>query len=154
MSREEPTPDELRAALAAAVPDLRWLDDALLQVPPGTTAEPGDRAAAAGGRAALRAEHPAAVPGWTAEDAARVLLLAAHPAARRGPHPRGAALYRCGDAAEKRAVLRALPLLPLGDSAVALLHDAIRTNDTRLIAAALGPYSRAPRDRTRGGRPC
>jgi hypothetical protein len=51
-------------------------------------------------------------------------------------------LYRHGDANEKLAVLRALPVLPLGVEAVPLLHDALRTNDTRLIAAALGPYAR------------
>ncbi|MEU8661860.1 EboA domain-containing protein [Actinoplanes philippinensis] len=51
-------------------------------------------------------------------------------------------LYRHGDAGEKLAVLTALPELPIGDEAVPLLHDAIRTNDTRLLAAALGPYAR------------
>ena len=38
-------------------------------------------------------------------------------------------------------MLKALPLLPIGDAAVPLLHDALRTNDTRLVAAALGPYA-------------
>lgn len=52
------------------------------------------------------------------------------------------ALYRYGDAAEKRAVLLALPRLDVGDGCVDLLHDAIRTNDPRLVAAALGPYAR------------
>jgi hypothetical protein len=51
-------------------------------------------------------------------------------------------LYRHGDANEKLAVLAALPRLPLGVEAVPLLHDAIRTNDTRLLTAALGPYAR------------
>ncbi|MEV1146885.1 EboA domain-containing protein, partial [Micromonospora sp. NPDC049799] len=79
------------------------------------------------------------LPGWTADDAARVLLLTALP----GDHAGYAdTLYRHGDAAEKRAVLRALPLLPIGAAGVPLLHDAIRTNDTRLVAAALGPYAR------------
>ena len=50
-------------------------------------------------------------------------------------------LYRHGDADERRGVLRALPFLPVGDSAVPLVDDAIRTNDTNLIAAALGPYA-------------
>ncbi|WP_243420521.1 EboA domain-containing protein [Micromonospora globispora] len=73
----------------------------------------------------------------TAIDAA--LLLTALPA----DHAAAAeTLYRHGDAAEKRAVLRALPMLPIGAACVPLLHDAIRTNDTRLIAAALGPYAR------------
>ncbi|WP_433790070.1 EboA domain-containing protein [Actinoplanes sp. CA-252034] len=51
-------------------------------------------------------------------------------------------LYRHGDNSEKLAVLSALPELPLGDEAVPLLHDAVRANDTRLLAAALGPYAR------------
>jgi hypothetical protein len=38
-------------------------------------------------------------------------------------------------------VLRALPLLPVGDGALPLVRDALRTNDTRLIAAALGDYA-------------
>lgn len=50
-------------------------------------------------------------------------------------------LYRHGDTNEKLAVLTALPGLSLGAEAVPLLHDAIRTNDTRLLAAALGPYA-------------
>jgi len=75
-------------------------------------------------------------PGWTADEAARALLLAAAPA---GEH---ADVYRYGDADEKRAVLKALPFLPIGDAGVPLLHDALRTNDTRLVAAALGPYAR------------
>ncbi|MFC7108458.1 EboA domain-containing protein [Nonomuraea rubra] len=33
------------------------------------------------------------------------------------------------------------PLLPVGTGAVPLLRDAIRTNDARLLAAALGPYA-------------
>lgn len=49
-------------------------------------------------------------------------------------------LYRYGDADEKRAVLLALPRLPLGADVVRpLLGDALRTNDVRLVAAAVGP---------------
>ena len=81
---------------------------------------------------------------------------------RRGPRPaadraaaarpalaaRSTTLYRHGDADEKRAVLRALPLLDLGAAGVPLiLHDALRTNDTRLVAAALGPVRAPPRRR-------
>ena len=77
-------------------------------------------------------------PGWTADDAARALLLTALP---NGHAAAAETLYRQGDAAEKRAVLRALPLLPIGAECVPLLHDAIRTNDTRLVAAALGPWA-------------
>jgi hypothetical protein len=128
-------PDQLRAALAA-VPDPGWLDDAVRRV----AAEPGavGRLFAAAGRRCGRAPLPDA-PGWTADDAARVLLLTMLPVDQVVGQVE--TLYRYGDAAEKRAVLRALPLLPVGIAAVPLLHDAIRTNDTRLVAAALGPYA-------------
>lgn len=46
-------------------------------------------------------------------------------------------------------MLRALPFLPLGARAVHLTDDAVRTNDNRLIAAALGPYARAHLDQYR-----
>jgi hypothetical protein len=82
----------------------------------------------------------AVLPGWSTDDAARALLLLALPG--DGLAEQVERLYRHGDAAEKRAVLRALPLLDLGAAAVPLLHDAIRTNDPRLLIAALGPYAR------------
>ena len=52
-------------------------------------------------------------------------------------------LYRFGDADERRAVLLGLGRLEdvIGDRAVDLLHDALRTNDPRLVAAALGTYA-------------
>lgn len=58
-------------------------------------------------------------------------------------------LYRRGDSAEKQAVLAALPTLDrdtrerpaVGDTLLPLVRDALRTNDTRLIARALGPYA-------------
>lgn len=52
-------------------------------------------------------------------------------------------LYRFGDADERRAVLLGLGPLEdaIGDRAVDLLHDALRTNDPRLVAAALGTYA-------------
>lgn len=51
-----------------------------------------------------------------------------------------AALYRNGDAGERLAVLDALAELDLGDAALPLVEDALRTNDARLVTAALGPY--------------
>jgi L-ribulose-5-phosphate 3-epimerase len=58
------------------------------------------------------------------------------------------ALYRHGDDAEKRGVLRGLSLV--GDRAVPagleIVRDALRTNDTRLVAAALGPFAAAHLD--------
>ncbi len=130
------TPEQLRAALRGG-PDPDWLATALARV----AAEPATiaRFFPAAGRRCGRAELPD-LPGWTADEAARALLLAALPADQAAE--RAGALYRTGDAAEKRAVLKALPLLPVGAAGVPLLHDAIRTNDTRLVAAALGPYAR------------
>jgi hypothetical protein len=84
------------------------------------------------------AADPADVHAWTIDDAARTLLLRAMGEAAEGEL---AELYRYGDAAERRGVLRALPYLDLGDRGLSLVEDAIRTNDTRLIAAALGPYA-------------
>lgn len=55
-------------------------------------------------------------------------------------------LYRHGDADERRAVLLALPRLGLADRALSLVHDALRSNDPRLVAAAMGPYSAAELD--------
>jgi hypothetical protein len=91
------------------------------------------------GREPLEADaDPADVHAWTIDDAARTLLLIA---AGEGAEAELAELYRYGDAAERRGILRALPYLELGDRALHLVDDAIRTNDTRLIAAALGPYA-------------
>ncbi|MFI5484858.1 EboA domain-containing protein [Micromonospora echinaurantiaca] len=129
------TADQLRAALRE-VSDPDWLAEALRRV----AAEPDSIARwfPAAGRRCGRHEL-AGLPGWTADEAARVLLLTSLPTRHA---ERADALYRHGDAAEKRAVLKALPLLPIGAAGVPLLHDAIRTNDTRLVAAALGPYAR------------
>ncbi|GCE01911.1 EboA domain-containing protein [Embleya hyalina] len=82
------------------------------------------------------------LPGWTCDDAARVLALAE--LAARTPHHDLSAhlrtLYWRGDAHERRAVLRALPYLGVTghDPALAtsLVADALRTGDPHLIAAA------------------
>ncbi|MFJ2112144.1 EboA domain-containing protein, partial [Streptomyces sp. NPDC087850] len=52
-------------------------------------------------------------------------------------------LYQRGTAAERRAVLLALERCVPGPEALPLVEDALRTNDTRLVAAALGPYAAA-----------
>ncbi|MGW6415917.1 EboA domain-containing protein [Streptomyces sp. NPDC055055] len=107
--------------------------------------------------AAARTDHPPhddprphTLPAWQARfaaagrrcgpehaDAVRVLLLAE---ARPGPDTL-ARLYHQGSAAERRAVLLALPHLLTGPEALPLVEDALRTHDTRLVAAALGPYA-------------
>ncbi|MHA6764926.1 EboA domain-containing protein [Streptacidiphilus sp. PAMC 29251] len=70
---------------------------------------------------------------WSVDEAARAVLLQGAGAELTG------AAYARGDRAERRAVLRALPLLDLGDAVLPLLEDALRSNDSSLVAAALGP---------------
>jgi hypothetical protein len=80
---------------------------------------------------------PSDVPGRTVDDVARVRLLEAAPgAAAEMPD-----LYRYGDAAEKRAVLYGLSVVDVGEAGLELVADALRTNDTRLVAAAMGEYA-------------
>jgi hypothetical protein len=138
------TPDRLRAALAEEVADTGWLEMAVELV----GSQPGaiGKLFPAAGRRCGRAEL-STLDGWPVDDAARVVLLAALPLRGADLVTELEALYRYGDAAEKRAVLRALPALDergldVGDACTGLLHDAIRTNDTRLVSAAVGPYAR------------
>ncbi|MBZ3904916.1 MULTISPECIES: EboA domain-containing protein [Streptomyces] len=91
---------------------------------------------------------------WTVDEAARAVLLAALPLGGQPLADELAGLFRHGDPAEQRAVLRALPLLadarggdtsgePLGDLALPLVREALRGNDGSVVAAALGPYGAA-----------
>jgi len=130
------TADDVQAVLAVTS-DSEWLALAVQRVAadPETIVE----VFPAAGRRCGREERPE-LSGWRTDDAARVLLL-------RTVSLRGAALdalvadlYRFGDAHEKRAVLLALPTLDVSVETIrALLQDAMRTNDGRLLAAALGP---------------
>jgi hypothetical protein len=86
------------------------------------------------GRGQLWTDDPELI-GWTVDDAVRTLLLLG------ASIEDVTAVYNYGDATERRAVLRALPLLDVGDGAVPLVREALRGNDTRLIAAALGRYA-------------
>ncbi|MDT0613193.1 EboA domain-containing protein [Streptomyces lancefieldiae] len=126
-------PADLRAALAAELGGAAraWLDQALDEA----AAHPGThgplsvwelRLAEAGRRCG-----PAHV------DAARVLVLHA----ARADTDALTRVYSQGTADERRAVLHALPHLVPGPDALPLVEDALRTNDTRLVAAALGPYA-------------
>jgi hypothetical protein len=96
------------------------------------------------GRGPLGAAWPGPA-GWSVDDAARVLLLLELPCTGDALAARLTDLYRYGDAGERRGVLHALAALDaeLGDLALPLVHDALRTNDTRLVTAALGPYGGA-----------
>ncbi|MFF2848903.1 EboA domain-containing protein [Streptomyces sp. NPDC058001] len=122
----------LRDQLGAALPDpaRAWLDRAT-QAATAADASWELRFAEAGRRCGP--EHA---------DAARVLLLHT---AHADTHTL-ARLYDQGTAAERRAVLLALPDLATGPDALPLVEDALRTNDTRLVAAAVGPYGAAHLD--------
>ncbi|MEU0938846.1 MULTISPECIES: EboA domain-containing protein [unclassified Embleya] len=109
---------------------------------------------AAAGRACGRAPL-IGLPGWTCDDAARVLALAEladrTPEGDLSAHLR--TLYWRGDAHERRAVLRALPYLAVTRQdpalATALVEDALRTGDPHLIAAAHFAAAVPPTDPTR-----
>jgi hypothetical protein len=128
--------NELRVILEREVDDPAWLTDALAAVAVTPAALPGLFAAA--GRRCGRG--PArGLPGWDLDEAARVLLLSAVGLSGTALMSELRALYRYGDTAEKLAILRALPGLDVGTDGDDLLRDAIRSNDPRLVAAALGP---------------
>ncbi|MFC9158630.1 EboA domain-containing protein [Streptomyces bauhiniae] len=117
-------PNDLRPHLTPPARD--WLDQALAEAAQGITPTTELRLA----EAARRCGPPHA-------DTARLLILrAAHSTPTDLTR-----LYHRGTADERRAVLHALPHLVPGPDAVPLIEDALRTNDTRLLSAALGPYA-------------
>lgn len=126
--------------LRALLPATDWVDEALARVRADPTAirllfpVVGRNC----GRGPLPDES-----GWTVDDAVRVLLLEALPYQGQRLADELTALYRSGDAAERRGVLRGLAELRprLGDLALPLVRDAVATNDSRLISAALGEYA-------------
>ncbi len=83
------------------------------------------------------------------QDAARVRLLTAFADTAGDPADGLTKLYRYGTSAERRGVLRGLA--ELGDRApaagVALVEDALRSNETGLVAAALGAFATRHLDR-------
>ncbi|MFI6289006.1 EboA domain-containing protein [Streptomyces sp. NPDC051018] len=128
--------DSARAWLDAA---LKTAADARGGPTAGTTSPPGRTPAWE-----LRFAEAGRRCGQEHADSVRVLLLT-EAGAGAGP---GAGtlirLYARGTASERRALLLALPglggLTP-PDAALPLVEDALRTNDTRLVAAAVGPYA-------------
>lgn len=87
--------------------------------------------------------------GGRIEDEARVRLLIAVATTvgdRDAVAQAVADLYAGGDDGERRAVLLALASLDLGDRGVPVVLDALRTNDVRIVAAAMGPYAAAHLD--------
>jgi sugar phosphate isomerase/epimerase len=98
------------------------------------------------GREPLRPEaDPQGLIHGTVDDLARTRLLEVL-AAVMEPAPLAievAELYRYGDDAERRGVLRGLAALPESalQTGLDLVADALRANDIRLVAAALGPFA-------------
>ncbi|MCK0116730.1 EboA domain-containing protein [Isoptericola sp. S6320L] len=112
----------------------------------------------ASARAARVVGRGPGLDGRRIEDVARsrLLVTACEAVGPDGAADVVAAQYAVGDADERRAVLMALPELAdrgIGDGAVPVVLDALRTNDTRLVAAAMGPYAAAhlPADAWRHG---
>ncbi len=98
-------------------------------------------------RGPLEPSDPTGMLGPTLDDAVRGVLVAALAAAQDDGEAtlrEVTALYRYGDADERRAVLRALDLL--GPEAQPIVEDALRTNDIRLVAAAMGAWAGAHLD--------
>jgi hypothetical protein len=89
--------------------------------------------------------HPLSLAAWRIDDVARAALICA--AASRGPvGPLVRDLYERGDARERTAALRALPLVAgASDEGVVIVLDAVRTNQGEIFEAAVcdNPYSGA-----------
>ncbi|MFB8106405.1 MULTISPECIES: EboA domain-containing protein [unclassified Streptomyces] len=150
---------ELDAELDAAA--RTWLAEALAEAAHAAAPREPARAGSAGAETARpegtgdAATSPYASPPWELRyaaagrhcgpahaDSVRSLLLIE----ARAPLPSVTRLYEQGTAAERRAVLLTLDRLDLGATALPLVEDALRTNDTRLVAAAVGPYAAAHLD--------
>lgn len=133
-----PVPAVPRAVLYAALDTTArtWLTDAAAAI----TTEP----------ALIRRLFPAArrrcgqarlTAHWNVDEVARAVLLTALPLTGQPLADEVTRLHHHGDPAERRAVLRSLPLLDIGDLALPVVRDALRGNDTTLVEAALGPYA-------------
>ncbi|MFC7303394.1 EboA domain-containing protein [Streptomyces monticola] len=132
----------LRARLDSALDGATraWLDQALAEASAHAAGSPDEDPAAAAAAVAvweLRFAEAGRRCGAELADDARVLLLHTADAGL----PDLTRLYQQGTAAERRAVLLSLPHLVVGPQALPLTEDALRTNDTRLVAAAVGPYA-------------
>jgi hypothetical protein len=143
---------------AAAAPATGWLAQALAAVrrDPRAADQAFPLAGRRVGRDPLRPDaDPAGTVHGTVDDAARAAVVVAL-ADAYGPDALSLAdhlvvLYRDGDTAERRGVLRGLdvltasapgrlpgPVIAVGRD---LAGDALRANDTSLVAAAVGPFA-------------
>jgi L-ribulose-5-phosphate 3-epimerase len=141
----------LRAALA---PDSEWVSTVdhpwLVEAEQKVRSEPASIASlfpAVGrkvGRAPLRPEtDPQGLVYGTVDDLARTRLLTVLAEVLPPEHlaDEVTKLYRYGDDAERRGVLRGLAVLTSVPAGLELVKDALRTNDIRLVAAAMGEFA-------------
>lgn len=158
-----PAPPAPPTAVVAAArgPHTGWLADALAEVRRDPRA--ADRVLPLVGRHVGReplrpGADPAGVVHGTVDDAARAAVVLeldrAHGGDAQALADHLVDLYREGDSAERRGVLRGLdalttaarggalpgPLVAVGRD---LAADALRANDTALVAAAVGPFAAA-----------
>jgi hypothetical protein len=138
-----PTREELDRTLRARLNGAaqRWLDEAMREVARDNSSLVRSFPAVGRtiGRGPLDPGADESDPwAWRADDAGRTLLLAA---AGAGAAAMLEDLYRYGDGAERRGVLRSLAVLGPDIAALGIVEDAVRSNDVGLIAAALGPYA-------------
>ncbi len=131
--------EALAAAVGRAAPaEWEWLARAPL---PGAFAGAGRRCRGAAGlgpgeAAALRRAGAVAPEAWPLADAARVwLLLARLPLTAPEAAATVRRLFLTGDTAERRAVLRALALLPAPEAHRDLAIEACRTNVQEVFEA-------------------
>lgn len=131
--------DEGASWLASAVADVEQSSSAVASLFPAVSRRCG--------RAPLVHGDEHGLQYGCVDDAARAVLL--ETVSVRGAELTAIVgdLYRYGDAGEKRGVLRALHLLdePLGEGGLGpellpTVEDGLRTNDVRLVAAALQEY--------------
>ncbi|MCT2586129.1 EboA domain-containing protein [Actinophytocola gossypii] len=145
----------LRAALEPGPHDVEWVSDVdhpwLVDAEQRVRSDPAAIRTlfpAVGrkvGRAALRPESdPQGLVHGTVDDLARTRLLAVLAEVLDAPALAGevAELYRYGDDAERRGVLRGLTTLPPDavPAGLEIVRDALRANDIRLVAAAMGEF--------------
>lgn len=138
------TPDAEASPAAAAITAHPWTVRAVDEVRADATR--AARRFAEAGRAVGREPLGDAPFAPTADDIARAAIVAA--VIEGGAEPSVLeSLYRRGDDAERRGVLRGLDLVrEIVDerwraTGVGIVADALRTNDTRLVAAAMGPFA-------------
>ncbi|MEU9204370.1 EboA domain-containing protein [Streptomyces sp. NPDC048332] len=145
MTHTPPSPllsrKELDALLGGAA--RAWLDEALAEAAHAAThADPAPAGRYAVPPWELRYAAAGRYCGLEHADSVRALMLTEAHAGLTALNR----LYAQGTAAERRAVLLTLPALDLGATALPLVEDALRTNDTTLITAAVGPYAGAHLD--------